>query len=65
MKLTNAKTLKLETLVDDDDLKDRVSFKIVLDPATPDDKGIDSQVRDRNSWRLAEIPRGRQEGSAS
>jgi len=38
MKLTSAITLKVETLVDDEDLKDRVSFNIVLDSATPDDK---------------------------
>ncbi len=35
---TNAITLKPETLANDDDLKDRVSFNIVLDPAAPDDK---------------------------
>ena len=38
MKLTNAITLKLDTQVNEDDLKDRVSFNIVLDPAAPDDK---------------------------
>ena len=38
MKLTSSITLRPETLVDEEDLKDRVSFNIVLEPATPDDK---------------------------
>jgi len=38
MKLTNVIALKAETLVDDEYLKDRVSFNIVLDTAVPDDK---------------------------
>ena len=39
MKVTsNCITLKVETLLDDEALKDRVPFNIVLDPTAPDDK---------------------------
>ena len=38
MKLINAITLKLDTQVNEEDLKDRVSFNIVLDSTFPDNK---------------------------
>jgi len=40
MKFTssNAITLKIETSIEDEDLKDRVSFNIALDPEVPEDK---------------------------